>query len=283
MTVGITSKELYGFVVSSLIGMKDIQSDLVPKGKINVHSGKYRTRMDYYPDKNKDKIADIEIGTTKSKHKYFRLGLYPSKFGPGDFEHFKLLLELLLPEFNYPLLFKTARVSYIELAADSRSEMAHSFVPFRPRCNYSYIYKEQDGSYGSTYLGSKLSALKFCIYDKHRQLLAKNLPAPHKTHTRIEVRLRHTGLSPSELLEKMDNPFKKLEIADLQKARNASKDKVWQNFLDLCLEVGSAKALALHPKKRKLYMSMLRVAASWWWKPNHIWLKLPQALSVIEP
>lgn len=283
MCVAVGGKDLYGFVLSQVHGMKDIQAQLVPHGKIMVNSKKYHTRMDYYPKKNKDKIADIEIGTTKSKHKYFKLGLYPSKFGPGEFEHFKYILEVLLPEFNYPCLYNTSKVSYIELAADSLSITAHSFIPFRARCNCSKVFHEQDGSKGTTYVGSETSKLMFRIYDKFKQLMAKNLPAPYKKHTRIEARCGSNGLSPCDLLSQMVNPFEKLEVADLLAARNASKAKEWQSFLDQCLIVGSAKALAQHPKQRKNFMCMLRAAAVWWWNPQHVWKGLPRALCAIAP
>lgn len=155
MSVSVTSKDLYGFVIAQLHGMKDLQSELLPNGKITVRIEKYLTRMSYYPNK-KRKIAEIEIGTTKSKHKYFRLSLFPSQFGSGEFENFKEVLALMLPEFNYQKLYSTAKVSYIELAADSASQAQHSFIHFRAKCNSSEIIPESDGTKGSTYVGSKL-------------------------------------------------------------------------------------------------------------------------------
>jgi hypothetical protein len=282
MSVSVTSKDLYGFVIAQLHGMKDLQSELLPNGKITVRIEKYLTRMSYYPNK-KRKIAEIEIGTTKSKHKYFRLSLFPSQFGTGEFESFKEVLALMLPEFNYQKLYSTAKVSYIELAADSTSQAQHSFIPFRAKCNSSEIITESDGTKGSTYVGSKLSSLYFCIYDKRKQLKKKKLDTPHKIHTRIEVRMKFIGLHPSEIETQLANPFLKLEIADLSNARKASEDKAWQNFLDECLTDGSAEALRKHPKQRKKYISMLRNQAAWWWKPNYVWSKLANAVSIIAP
>lgn len=281
MSVGIGSKDLYGFALSSLKGMKDIQADLVPNGKITITSGQFRTRLNYYPTMQ-EKIADIEIGVTKSKHRYFRLGLYPTKFGPGEFEHFKMVLDTLLPEFNYQRLFDSANVSYIELAADSLSHIAHSFIPFRGKCNCSHIFVDQEGNKGSTYLGSKVSALRFCIYDKRKQQLEKNKVATYNRHTRIEARNRYIGLCPCELPQ-MDNPFGRLDIADLKAARKISKGKAWQGFLNRCLEVGSAQALVEHPKQRQQYRKMLKTAAALWWNPADIWLGLPRAVNVIAP
>jgi len=269
--------------VTQLKGMKDIQVDLVPQGKITITEDKYRTRMNYYPIK-KRKIADLEVGASKSGHKYFRLNLYPSKFAPGEFDHFKWVLSTLLPEFSYQKLFETGRVSYIELAADSLTHAAHSFIPFRARCNKSLIFVDNNGVKGSTYLGSKLSTPRFCIYDKQKQQVDTHLPVTNKLRTRIESRSRHIGLSPCNLQGTMANPFQKLEIADLKKARDASEDKTWQGFLDQCLEVGSAQALAQQTKyKRTQSMKMLRGAAVPWWNPQHVWPDLPRAMKVIAP
>src|ERR1051326_1928759 len=142
ITVGIGGKDLHGFVLTQLKGMRDIQADLVPNGKIKIIPSQYTTRLDYHPTKKK-KIADIEVGVTKSKHRYFRLGLYPSKFVAGEFEHLKWILSTLLDDFNYQKLYASGNVSYVELAADSLSHAAHSFIPFRPKCGYSAIYVDE--------------------------------------------------------------------------------------------------------------------------------------------
>ena len=152
ISVGIGSSDLYNFVIAQLYGMKDLQKELVPNGKITIKVGHYRTRLNYYAKKLR--IAEIEIGMTKLKHRYFKLGLSPSKFGPGDFDKFKETLSILLPDFCYAKLFETGRVSYIELAADSMSHKAHSFIPFRRRCNVSSVYIDKMNNAGSTYVGS---------------------------------------------------------------------------------------------------------------------------------
>ncbi|MBI5006427.1 MAG: hypothetical protein HZB95_04805 [Nitrosomonadales bacterium] len=282
MSVGIGCKALYGFALAQLHGMRDVKSEIVPNGNITVFAGQFHSRMSYYPSK-KRKIAEIEVGITKSKHKYFRLSLFPSQFGPGEFERFKEVLALMLPPFNYQKLYVTAKVSYIEIAADSVSQAHHSFIPFRAKCNCSMIFTETDGAKGSIYVGSKTSSLWFCIYDKKKLLEKKKLDAPHKIHTRIEARMKFIGLHPNEIQTQLGNPFLKLEIADLTDAREASKDKTWQSFLDECLSIGSAEALRNHPKQRKLFMMMLRNHTARWWKPDYVWSKLENAVSAIAP
>ncbi|MBI3374985.1 MAG: hypothetical protein HY017_24955 [Betaproteobacteria bacterium] len=281
INVGVGSKALHGFVVTQLKGMKDIQGDVVPDGKITITENKYRTRLNYYPTK-KRKIAELEVGA-KAHHRYFKLVLYASKFGPGEFEQLKWVLSELLPDFNYPKLFETGRVSYVELAADSLTHIAHSFVPFRAKANNSWVHDDGNGVKGSTYLGSKLSALRFCIYDKHKQQVENHLPVTDPLRTRVESRSRHIGLPPCEL-PKMVNPFLKLEVADLQKARDASEDHTWQEFLDLCFVLGSARALAQQTKyKRTQFMKMLRASAAPWWNPQYVWKDLPRAIAAIAP
>jgi hypothetical protein len=109
ISVGVSSY-LRGIVVTQLKGMKDIKADLVPDGKIMLIHKKYCTRLDYYPTK-KSTIAEIEIGATKLGHGYFRLGLYPSKFGPGEFEHFREILDPLSPDFSYQKQHQSGRVA----------------------------------------------------------------------------------------------------------------------------------------------------------------------------
>ncbi len=276
------SKSLHGYLVSILKGLPQMQSDYVPNGKITITEQHYLTRLNWYPAKNR-KIAELEIGSTKSGHRYFRLGLYPSKFRSDEFEHFKWLFTTLMP-WPYAKLYEGARVSYVELAADSLTHMAHSFIPFRPQCWYSAIYVDGKGEPGTTYLGSKTSALRFRIYDKHRQLQQKGLPSAYQKHTRFEAVARHTGLTPDELASKMHNPFARLEVADLLTAQQMSKAKPWQDFLVQCLAVGSAAALAnCYPNQRRHYVKHLRKAAAPWWKPEERWQGMPNALKVIAP
>jgi hypothetical protein len=272
---------VHSVLMSILTGLPDMQSDHVPKGKITITKKYAHTRVDWYPAK-KRKIAEMEVGASKSGHRYFRLTLYRSKFGPEEFEYFKFIFTLLMP-WTYKQLFDGARVSYIELAADSLSHVAHTFVPFRPKCSYSKIYVDKKGELGTTYLGSPLSALMFRIYDKHRQQLQTGFTPAYKTHTRIEAASRHTGLTVSELTSKMANPFLRLEIADLLTARQLTNDETWQAFLDRALAVGSAQALSEHPKQRRQYVKLLRMAAASWWKSEDPWNGLPKALEAIAP
>jgi len=278
------SPQLYGVLIGQLTGMKDIQSDLVPKGKITVSAKKYVTRLGYYPADKKRKIAELEMGSTKSGHMYFRLGLYPSKFMPGEFAIFREHLELLF-QMPYDVLFQQARVSYLELAADSLTYKLGSFIPFRSRINHSKIWKLNGVPHGTLWLGSLLSKLKFSCYNKGKQLMDTGCAEHEVVRTRIEARLRHVGMTAAELLEKLPNPFISLEIADVLKAREISTDPDWHLFLDQCLyEVGSAAALSQCSKStRKKYIAMLRASAADWWKPSFLWKGLAPAIAAIAP
>lgn len=283
MTISIPKKsKLYGVLIGQLLGMKDIQSDLVPKGKITISKQQYITRLGYYPSDKKRKIADLEIGSTKSGHMYFKLGLYPSKFQSKEFSKFKDHLETLF-QIPYDVMFYTAKVAYIELAADSMTHQFHTFIPFCQRINCSKGWPEE-GEKNTMYLCSKLSKKRFCIYNKAKQLTDSKCAGKHKIRTRFEARLRHIGMAASEITEHLPNPFSCLEIADLPKARALSADLQWQSFLDQCLEEGSAYALSQCQKPiRKKYMAKLRDAAVTWWNPDYLWQVLPTALEAISP
>lgn len=285
ITIKIIGDEIYSAILEILQegGIEDIAADLVPNGKIKIKSypGKGFTKLDYYPAK--DKIAEIHVGTTKTKSRYFKLVLYPSKFKLGEFDGLKYMLASVFPGFEYETLFKAGRVTYLELSADNYSKKAHSFIPFCKRCTASLIWNDK-GEKGTTYTGSPTGSSYFRTYDKHRQLLKKKKTPAHQMHTRIESVSRHLGISPASLLSDMSNPFLKLEIADLQAARNLTNDEVWQKFLDDCLERGSPKALSsLSKKQRKLYMEMLRKTKAGWWSPTNVWADFPKALEKIHP
>ena len=288
--VVIGADDLHKYAYSQMYSMQAQQSALLPGGRIKVKKDKYWTRWDYYPTYKKTpkrRIAEITVGKTKlfgneTPYRYFVLDLYPSKFYVGEFEHFKQVLCQILPKFAYEKLYQNGHVNYLELASDSLSHQHHSFIPIRKYCTDSMIFKEENGHLGTTYLGSIYSDLRFRIYDKRKQLLDTGQESKYQTHTRIEAALRRVGLEPVNLIH-MANPFEKIEIAELQIARQLSKETVWQGLLDQCLKDGSPSALALYPKQRKQFMKMLRTAAASWWNPHDLWLGLPNALKAIAP
>jgi hypothetical protein len=283
MNKSISSEQnsLYSYAWGQLIEIYELREEILPKGKITIKQGPSWTRIGYYPQKN-IKIADIEVGQ-RYKNRYFKLSLYPSKFAGNDFSYLKDLINGMLPDFDYGKLFFESRVSYIELACDSLTYPAHSFIPYRRNINYSKIFND-NGSKGTTYLGSIKSDLRFRIYDKAKQLMDTSKSSPHKLHTRIESSIRKLKLAPSELLLKLPNPFMKLEISDIAIARSISKDLDWEFFLDMCISEGSAAALAsLTKNKRKIFISRLYAARVGWWKPDNRWSGLASALAKIAP
>ncbi|WP_334186763.1 hypothetical protein [Noviherbaspirillum sp.] len=281
--VGIGCDNLYSFAWGQLLELRDLKSDLVPNGTISISKKKYTTRLGYWPVKGR-MIANIEVGTTKSKHRYFKLSLFPSKFKSDEFARLQKVVSEFLPGFEYASLFMHGRVAYIEFAADSLTYPAHTFIPFRKRCNHSEIYTDGDGVKGTTYIGSPQSALRYRIYDKRRQLLQKKLQTSDHIRTRIESVSRRLKLAPFELQAKMPNPFVNLRIADLQAARLMSNDIEWHKFLGECLDVGSAMALSKYAKsQRTKFMSRLNAAAAPWWDPAVIWRGMETALLAINP
>ncbi len=277
----IPSKLLYDVVWSQFYGFKDIASDLVPFGKIGVFKSKYNLRMTYCPTK-KRVIAVMEVGVAKSKIRYFKLSLFPGKCNVGELQKFKEQLAVLLDVFSFDQLYNIANVTYLELAADSRTHEMHTFIPYRRRTAMSGIWHEPDGTKGTIYLGSPRSDLRFRFYDKNRQQLAVNANVQQGTRTRIEVAIRRLRCTAAELTEKLENPFLNLILIDTNVAEQISTDQKWQTFIGLCREVGSAQAMqpfTKHTKRR--FRLMLESASAPWWNATEVWKQFPAALAAI--
>lgn len=295
----IGDKDLYSFALGQLYGMAKLHAEIVPGGKIVVIKEKYARRLEYYPEyhskaKNR-KAAEITVGAnipfggkgsagSKALYRWFKLTLAPDEFEPGEFKHFQSMLELFLPDFNYPKLFETGKVNYLELAADTFWHPIEGLLPYRKYVKKSDIFHDSDGEPGTIYLGSPRSRQYCRVYDKKKQLLDKGKEPYHDKwhHTRIEVATRRLALSPKNLIQ-MKNPFPKLRVADLLKALAASTDSDWQKFIAESLIVGVPMALASRPEKREKYLAMLDQNQVDWWKPADMWTQLPGALARIAP
>ncbi len=295
MLVELGSEELYKFVYAQLHGMQDEQASLLPTGKILVRYQKYKTRLDWYPQythsrSGRRKIADIEIGATKIKgqvalYRFLKVTLYPSQFRSDELAHFRFVFDTLLQEFTYAGLFAHGKVTSLELAADTLSHQQHSFLPYRTHSRASSIFIQDDGHHGTTYIGSNISALRFRIYDKRKQLhdTGKATFTKLMPHTRIEAAMRRLGVSPANLLV-LENPFAKLRIADLAKANALFSNGDQIAFLSECMTYGVQSALAKRSKHhRAKYRGMLDSIPVTWWHPDEIWKDLSQALAVIAP
>lgn len=292
--VVIPSPDLSKHVYGQLFSMVELQGEFLLDGKIFVCFGEHSTRLDYYAayahkPAGRRKIVDITVSAYKqpgktSVHRYLTLTLYPSQFRGNDFENFKSAFDMLMGAITYSGLYHMGKVTYLELAADSLTHKQHSFLPYRKYVSKSKIWTEADGHLGTTYVGSEDSDLRFRVYDKRKQLLDKGKPAQYEElpHTRIEAVMRRLGVAPAELAN-MKNPFEKLLIADLARAKAASLDQDWQNFIEESLLIGVPQALSNHPTTRKKHVAMLDSVQVPWWKPHNVWQGLPRALAVIAP
>lgn len=283
MTVGVTSKDHYSFLISQLYGLLDIQKDLMPKGKLTVRKETHLTQLNFWPAKGR-KIAEIIGGSTKSKHLYLKLVLYPAKFRTGDFENIKSSINVLLSEWSYENLFFTANVSYVEIARDFVNKDCLAYFPYYPAARKSEVFFENNGDKGSTYIGAASSSKRFCVYDKAKQLANKQGKSNFKRLMRVEARLKKTGLKPFELLEKLENPFDGLEFLSAEKLLCISDDDGWAVFVEQCRCVGTAQALYECEKQvRKIYKARLASAKVDWWDASKAWEGWPNAFAAILP
>lgn len=287
-TLKIKSAEEYGVLLGQLDEMWSIQKQFLPEGRIGRGSKGFQSWVNYFPRKKGRSIANLEVGIMDVDHRYIRLTMYPSNFQGNDFSKLKTHLNIFFGGGSnfYENLYLNARVSYIELAADSLTLQRNNLILFRRRTRCSRVKHLPDGTYGTSYLGSKASSLNFTLYDKAKELIERKLPEAGKypIRTRIEAQLRHTNLRCPELLESLQNPFSDLEVASMKRARELTKCLNWQAFLDDCVHHGSAKALEKCDKTlRKQRLEMLRECREAHWNPGFVWGGLASALSVINP
>ncbi|MDM7948293.1 hypothetical protein [Hydrogenophaga sp.] len=284
VTVAVPSKTLFGLLISQLYEILSLQEDIFPTGKIKLIKKDYYTQLDFSQSPDR-KTAEIIAGSTKSKHLYFKLVLYLTKFKQEEFENFKHILNVLLSEWAYEKLLFQSRVSYLEIAKDFVNKAYPEFFPYHPNVKLSKIYfGKKDGEKGSTNLGSVASVRRFCVYDKAKQLVEEQSGSNFEKLIRVEVRLRKTGMSPYELLEGLENPFHGLRILSVQKLLSTSQEEAWLAFVEQCRCVGTAQALgACSKQNRKLYKTRLDDASVDWWDSSKTWAGWPAAFAAIVP
>ena len=133
------------------------------------------------------------------------------------------------------------------------------------------------------YIGSNKTNIQFVIYDKVKRLKNKGIPTPWSSYTRIEARLRNTGLAPYQLTE-LKNPFPSLEIASAIDCKNHSSVPEWHQFIDMALKEGSPIAFSgLNKYKKKKYRGWLSLYAAKFWKPEKIMNSINAAMEPIKP
>lgn len=280
----LVEKTLCSHIWSQFKEMVILSKDIVPQGRIRMWTGKHgQTRLIYQPVKRRT-IAVMGVGTTASKHYYFGLDLFPTRFQVGEFDHFKSVLTAILDIVAYEKLYVDANVSYLELAVDSLSFQMGSFLPYFAKSSKSHVHQLSDGT-GGIYLGAEAAKLRFCVYDKARQMWeVQKKVSDHKIRTRIEARIHTTGLHAADLEVALPNPFPKLEIADRSALLNNSHHPKLSEFLKGCQSSGPSTALnQLGPKDRRQVLQDLRKARAWWWNPTSCWDSLPKALAVLKP
>jgi len=284
LTAKVVAQELLQTTQNSLHAIRKAAKQIFPKGKIVLTPKSQGVHIHLYPEADR-KIAEVQAAKTKNGHRYVRLVLWPSQFRGSDFEHLQKVLADWLKPFTYESLYKYGRATRFDLAVDDLLHPLNTYLPFMSFCNVSTVYMSSPGEKGTLYLGSGTSPLQFANYDKRRQLLENEGKPEHLIQTRFEARIRQGKISASQIITHVKNPFLRLEIADLEKAKSACTSQEWKHFLFECANSGSSKALAqLHCKSvRKKYLKMLREASVPWWRPEKFWKGIESALQSLKP
>lgn len=219
-------------------------------------------------------IAQITTGITKQQYRFWQWELWPDhivrpEYSPA-WEEFQSLFSKLAsdhdPVYGLDHAMDTGKVSYLEIARDFVGVEKESILPWTSHSRKGDIFKDHlHGNKGAIYIGSKDSPRRFCIYDKRRQLIAKGLPCLHSSLIRVEARLRNPGILARDL-DQLHDPFLSLHLASLSKARSASKEKQWNNFIKIALDDGAPMAFFnLSKHHRKIYRERLSDCAVNWW------------------
>lgn len=282
LIISSTHKELF---ISKLHEIKNELKNVLSIGYVRVHFINSVAVLSYYL-KKRQAVARIMISKGKDEKHRLMWDLWPHRFKNSEFEIFHNFVFNKLnnePAFHYATAYNKGHVSYIEIACDLVDSKIYDYIYWKDKTQKSFIYITNQGEKGAIYLGSKNSDIYFCIYNKAKQLRETGQDTPFKNLLRIEARLRRTNLKPCQL-GNLANPFEKLKIASAIDCKKLSVDSLWQHFIHIAKEQGSAQAFSfLNKKERKKYKKLLHLALAKFWKPQIIMNSFDKAIEPIKP
>ena len=285
------SKDQFDYIRKQLPEIDSIKNDFALKGKVNRHihrnkQGHCTYALQYRTLDSHQSIARFEISSYIEQGKgekfkkenlkyYLSWTLWPHRLRQKELLPFHAALDVLLKEldihdhppiYSYAHTYRFASVKRLEIAADFPFLEPNTFIPWKPRGFVSWIHTDPvTGAKGATYLGLKGEAKDgFACYGKTQQLKETGQPPSiFSGHPRTRIESRRYKAGKIKELHKLKNFFLGLEIADLAIARALSDGAQWQQFLDLAMTYGSARAIAKTPigKQRDKIIKMLRQAA----------------------
>src|SRR4051812_1049310 len=102
LVVSVVGEDQYEALWSQLYAFQEIEKDgYWPKGwKNRPRQGEASLRLHISPQ-SKRKIAMLELGTTKQKHRWFKLRLYPNNFRGEEFAFLQEAMRIFLSDFEY--------------------------------------------------------------------------------------------------------------------------------------------------------------------------------------
>ena len=195
---------------------------------------------------------------------------------------FYVFLTSLLRD-GYRTLFEHGIVTYLEIAADFKGVAVQDLFVFDDTLINTNIIPAHPKPTQTIYIGHrKHSRRRFCIYDKASQLQKLRIMTDGDW-TRIESRLRYTGLHTFEL-NQLANPFLSLRVCSQIHALQLFSSKSWRDFTLECERSGAHAALQkFSPARKKQHMGYLNRAACKWWIPHAFWGLWEPALTVVSP
>lgn len=275
------SKSVFLHMQNLLFDWKKVQGDSFD-GHTKLYKKGFCTRLSYFGSNGKMALA-IELGFTKSAHRYARFSFQPGSVTSSEWvEALKVLAHQFQP-WDYSYLLQAVPVSRIDFAVDLVGVNALNVIPHRARTRSSHFYVRKDGSRGTLYLGSQRSQSMVRIYDRIRKQLRGGIISEHAVCTRVEVQLRRLAAFEHELAF-IAKPFLRIGLANLD-FLNETITEDWQVlFLDRAQSVGTPAAFNWLSKHRKVVAKQwLHAASVPYWDVNKVWADRASALSVIGP
>ena len=274
-----------------------------------------RYKVHYQLVHGTDQICSIQLDPVQPGHSTFRLEYSPAQTN----EKGRALLQqhlnaLFLTE--YGEVMRNAKLINLELAVDIAHVNFANLLVTEKRKRTSSVYGEymdQGGQIERFHLGAPRSDGQMRIIDmanqqtkaegKNAGALAMRVeatliprvtvpkPLADDANNKAERRKQDTAEAKAKLrsgiylheLDRLRNPFERVQLFSLPAAAKLRDDYRWQIFLRCCERIGAQAALALLPdKKRQAYLKRFAQGAFHWWNPNKIWDGLRPAFDDLE-
>jgi len=224
----------------------------------------------------------IQVGNQIPDRPYGRFEFNPSKVIEEDTLPCLESELTCLCDSTYEEWMSVHHVSRVDVAIDLEHVNINDLLITAPNYVRTGMWCSKGGRTETLYLGSEQSPGRFIAYNKRAELLKHGHKDIGHDLTRLEFRLRKTGLTVSGLLS-IPNPFQDVRIYSLRACEKLGEKSCdlewWSMFYDSSAYRGlHAALLKLPPQKRSKVKKAMEAGLLKCWKPWNIWKGWPSAI-----